>query len=550
MQFDLQAIVKQHDNLKNLCSPFSTEEIDNVILDLPSDKAPGPDGFNNLFIKKCWPIIRNDMYKLCFDFFHHQADLKSINHSYITLVPKKDNPEKVNDFRPISLLNSSIKMVTKLLANRLQTLVVEIVHENQYGFIKGKIIQDCLGWAFEFLHQCHHPRREIIILKLDFEKAFDLIEHSAVLAMLQAKGLPQKWIMWINELLSSGTSSVLLNGTARKDFKCSRGVRHGDLLSPLLFAIAADLLQCAINKEYEIGNLHPPFPQRSENPFPIIQYADDTVIIMQGCDSQLAILKDILNKISVSSGLVVNFHKSCLVPINISSERASSLAQSFGCTVGSFPFTYLGLPMGLTKPQVKDYAPLICRIERKMAAASLHLTYAGRLQLVNSVISSLPTYYMCTLKLPITVIDIIDKHRKNCLWRGREFSRKGYNLAAWDLVRKPKAKGGLGVINLSVQNDALLLKQLDKFYKQEKIQWVTLIWQKCYNGIVPHLAREKGSFWWKDILRLNVHFRGVAMCIPNHGNTISFWEDLINGRVHSDIFPHLLDFAKDPRISL
>jgi hypothetical protein len=206
--------------------------------------------------------------------------------------------------------------------------------------------------------------------------------------------------------------------------------------------------------------------------------------------------------------------------------------------------------MGLTKPQVKDYAPLICRMERKMAAASLHLSYVGRLQLVNSVLSSLPAYYMCTLKLPITVIDIIDKHRKNCLWRGREFNRKGYNLVAWDLVRKPKAKGGLGVINLSVQNDALLLKQLDKFYKQEKIQWISLIWQKYDNGTVPHLAREKGSFWWKDILRLNVHFRGVAMCIPNHGNTISFWEDLISGKVHSDIFPHLLGFVKDPRIFL
>jgi retron-type reverse transcriptase len=352
------------------------------------------------------------MYKLCFDFFHHQADLKSINHSYITLVPKKDNPEKVNDFRPISLLNSSINMVTKLLANRLQTLAMEIVHENQYGFIKGKTIQDCLGWAFEFLHQCHHSRREIIILKLDFEKAFDLIEHSAVLAMLQAKGFPQKWIMWINELLSSETSFVLLNGTAGKDFKCIRGVRQGDPLSPLLFAIDADLLQCAINKEYEIGNLHPPFPQRTENPFPIIQYADDTIIIMQGCDSQLAILKDILNKISVSSSLVVNFHKSCLVPINISSEHASSLAQSFGCTVGSFPFTYLGLSMGLNKPQVKDYAPLNCRIERKLAAASLHLSYAARLQLVNSVISSLPTYYMCTLKLPITVLTLLISTRR------------------------------------------------------------------------------------------------------------------------------------------
>jgi hypothetical protein len=84
------------------------------------------------------------------------------------------------------------------------------------------------------------------------------------------------------------------------------GCQAGRSSPPLLFAIAADLLQCAINKEYEIGNLHPPFPQRSENPFPIIQYADDTIIIMQGCDSQLAILKDILNKISVSSGPIVN----------------------------------------------------------------------------------------------------------------------------------------------------------------------------------------------------------------------------------------------------
>jgi hypothetical protein len=65
---------------------------------------------------------------------------------------------------------------------------------------------------------------------------------------------------------------------------------------------------------------------------------------------------------------------------------------------------------------------------------------------------------MCSLKLPITVIDIIEKHRKNCLWRGNEFWRKGYNLVAWNLVRRPKDKGGLGVINLGVQNDALLLK--------------------------------------------------------------------------------------------
>lgn len=201
---------------------------------------------------------------------------------------------------------------------------------------------------------------------------------------------------------------------------------------------------------------------------------------------------------------LVNYHKSCLVPINLDTTRATALANAFGCLVGSFPFTYLGLPMGLTKPQVKDYAPLICRIERRLTASSQFLSYAGRLQLVNSVLSSLPTYYMCTLKLPVTVMEIIDKHRKNCLWRGSDFRKKGYNLASWNLVRAPKDKGGLGVINLSTHNDALLLKHLDKFFKNDNIQWVNLIWQKYYIDGAPHVKRERGSFWWKDILRLHV----------------------------------------------
>jgi hypothetical protein len=145
MQFDLQLLIQPSDELDHLCSPFSIEEIDGIVLDMPNDKAPGPDGFNSLFFKKAWPIIRFDMYKLCQDFFLQKADLKSINSSYITLVPKKDNPESVNDFRPISLLNSSFKLLTKILANRLQRVALQVIHENQYGFIKGKTIQDCLG---------------------------------------------------------------------------------------------------------------------------------------------------------------------------------------------------------------------------------------------------------------------------------------------------------------------------------------------------------------------------------------------------------------------
>jgi hypothetical protein len=159
-----------------------------VLKDMLSDHAPGPDGFNGAFFKRCWPIIKNDIVTLCKDFADDNLNLESINDSLITLIPKKDNPRTVNDFRSISLLNYSLKFLTKLLANGLQAVILKVVHANQYGFIKGGTIQDCLAWAFQFLHMCHKSKREIVLLKLDFEKAFDKIEHAVILEVLNYKG--------------------------------------------------------------------------------------------------------------------------------------------------------------------------------------------------------------------------------------------------------------------------------------------------------------------------------------------------------------------------
>lgn len=151
---------------------------------------------------------------------------------------------------------------------------------------------------------------------------------------------------------------------------------------------------------------------------------------MQADAKQLFCLKALLQSIALSTGLKVNFHKSCLIPINVPTHKVPLLTRVFGYIEGNLPLTYLGIPLGTTKPLVKDYAPLICRIERKLSASSVYLSYSGRLQLINSVVSFLPTYFMCTLSLPKTVIAMIDKFRKNCLWRGCDTNATGYNLAA------------------------------------------------------------------------------------------------------------------------
>jgi hypothetical protein len=123
-----------------LIEPFTVTEIESVIKNMPSDKALGPDGFNDVFIKKCWQIIKEDIFRLFFDFFDNRVNLAPLNGSYIVLVPKVSNPLTANDFRPISLLNCCVKMLTKLLAERLQRIILKIIHKNQYGFIKHRTI--------------------------------------------------------------------------------------------------------------------------------------------------------------------------------------------------------------------------------------------------------------------------------------------------------------------------------------------------------------------------------------------------------------------------
>jgi len=120
-----------------------------------------------------------------------------------------------------------------------------------------------------------------------------------------------------------------------------------------------------------------------------------------------------------------------LVPLNLSFERAQQLAGVFGCKLESLPLTYLGLPMGTTKPRADHFGFIMNKTERRLTATSNLLTHAGRMELVNSVLSSLPTYAMCTLQVPITVLEYIDRARGHCLWRGSDNNAKMKPMVAW-----------------------------------------------------------------------------------------------------------------------
>jgi len=147
-----------------------------------------------------------------------------------------------------------------------------------------------------------------------------------------------------------------------------------------------------INEAASINLLHAPLPQPCED-FPIVQYADDTLLIMQADARQLFFLKSLLKAFAESTGLHVNYSKSQMLPVDVSAEKMDLLAQSFGCSIGTLPFTYLGLPMGTTKPGMEDLTPMMDKVERCLSVCATWLSYSGRLQMVNSALT--PIHMQC-----------------------------------------------------------------------------------------------------------------------------------------------------------
>jgi hypothetical protein len=340
---------------------------------------------------------------------------------------------------------------------------------------------------------------------------------------------------------------VLLNGVPGKTIHCRRGVRQRDPLSPLLFVLAADLLQSLVNEAFKRNLISLPLSTSYGQDYPIVQYTDDTLIIMPTIAKELFFFKCLLQSFIVSTRLKVNFSKFFIVPINVSEEKTNILAGTLGCQIGTMPFTYLDLPLGTTKLLVKDFMPILSRIEKRLMGIIPFASYAGRLTLVNAILLALPTYHMCVLAMPVEIIDQINKYRKHCLWRGSNINKKGNCLAAWNKVQRPKSQGGLAVINLAIQNKALLFKHLHKFFNKADVPWVDLTWKAFYIvDIAPQARNSRLSFWWRALCRLFDSFRGVAKPIVGRGDTTMFWKDIWNFGSLQQLYPHLFSFAKEP----
>ena len=181
--------------------------------------------------------------------------VKSLNTTFLVLVPKKGGANDLCDFRPISLVGGLYKLLAKVLANRLKTVVRKVVSSTQNAFVEGKQNLDVALIANETIDSLLKRNESGVLCKLDLEKAYDHINWDFLLTVMQKMGFGEKWAGLISWCISTASFSVLINGLPTGFFQSTRGLRQGDPLSPYLFVLGMEALSCLINRAVRGGFL-------------------------------------------------------------------------------------------------------------------------------------------------------------------------------------------------------------------------------------------------------------------------------------------------------
>lgn len=158
-----------------LCRPFSEEEIKNALYSMEKNKAAGPDKIPIEFYQECWNVIKKDILQLFDDFYHMKVDISRLNYGIITLLPKIKDANKIQQFKLICLLNCLYKLIAKTLTLRLEVVVDKLIHSTQTAFMKKRNIMSGIMCLHEILHETKSRKEIGVILKLDFEKAYDKV---------------------------------------------------------------------------------------------------------------------------------------------------------------------------------------------------------------------------------------------------------------------------------------------------------------------------------------------------------------------------------------
>lgn len=513
-----------------LCLPITNADVWNHVKQIKAYKAPGPDGLQAVFYHNCWDIVGEDVCNLVRDCFTSRNVPSEINRTYIALIPKIDCPQQVNQFRPISLCNVAYKIITKIMVSRLRPLLGKIIGPCQSSFIPGRSTSDNIIITQEILHTLRRKKgkKGDMVFKIDLEKAYDKVSWDFLKDTLHYFNFCDEWINMTMSCVSNFRTAVLWNGEPLEDFTPQRGLRQGDPLSPYLFVLCMERLSVIINSKVQDGSWKGIKVSRNAPQLSHLFFADDLILFGEASTKNCSTITNVLNDFCCMSGQTISFAKSKMyVSNNVPVELARNMSNSCGIPLTNNLGRYLGIPLihGRTKKDLFD--KIISDMQNKLSKwKSLTLPFAGRITLTQAVTSTIASYTMQTMDLPVSVCDKIDKINRNFVWGDME-DKKRMHLVGWHKICKPKDNGGLGIRRAKDQNLALLTKLGWKVATNEDALWVKLLRFKYLgsHSLFSWPSRIPASHTWRAIVKTGPILRKGMKWSVGKGDKIHVWKD-------------------------
>ena len=447
-----------------LCTSFSNDDILKAFKRMGKKKSPGPDGLTPEFFLAAWGLIGDDVVRGIKYFFDTLELPRSINSAAISLVPKCDNPSRMQHFRPISCCNTLYKCIAKLLAGRIQKIIASLISINQSAFVPKRLIGDNI-MLIQALCKDYHRQDGVprCAFKLDIHKAFDSLNWDFLFTALDKMRFPDLFIRWIKKCISGCMLSVKINGVLEGYFQCKSGLRQGDPLSPYLFVLSMEILTIYLNTTLQNCESFVFHWRTKQLKLSHVIFADDIFVFCKGEQASIKILLDSVSHFCDCSGLKLNKEKCQAFFCNVPADIVRDTISEYGFSQGSLPITYLGLPLITSRLTPSLCDPLIHRLCKRIEGWAVRsLRYSGRLQLIKSVLQAIQGFWSMYLFLPKGVLKRIQSILAKFLWGGCSLEGRCHYNVAWADCCFKKEEGGLGVRDLFEWNKSAIFLQIWK----------------------------------------------------------------------------------------
>lgn len=506
---DEQKLAKALENVKATLLPrhieklrenISAGEVEEAIKNTANDKAAGLDGLP----VEVWKLLHqqyksakeDERHKFCnitlvlarvFEHIstHGITEGTNFNEGWMCPIYKKKEADNVANYRPITVLNTDYKILTKAIATRLTNIAPSIIHPDQAGFIRGRSIFDQIDQITTTVNYAKLKGINGAIVALDQEKAYDKLTHPYLWKILERFAFPDEMIKMIKILYEDAPTSIIINGVISSPFRVTRGVRQGDPMSCILFDLGIEPLAANIRASDIRGIDVPNLGEKVK----VSLFADDTTVVLTEQDS-LAALIDLLDEWCAVSGAKFNVEKTEIIPIGSAEYRAELVeTRRLNDTGETVPMSIhiarereatriLGAWVGNGIDPEEPWKKIVEMVKKDFRRwETRYPTLEGKRHIVQMIAGGKTQFLTRAQGMPESVQKEIQKTITEFVW-GKERATMSIRDIAQDIGR-----GGRRMMDLAKRNEA-----------------IDLMWVKQYLNMGP--SRPKWAFMMDEIFRM------------------------------------------------